>query len=87
MRIPQYLHRPLVVLWWESDEFALFASGIVLWYLFGGYILLLTGLVIPIVYSKVKKRYPRGFFNHLAYYSGFASFRGYPDFFVKDFYE
>ncbi len=86
-RIPQYLHRQMQVLWWEADEFIIFMLGLSLWILFGGYEFLLMGLIVPIIYSKLKKRYPRGLLKHLMYFTGFKEFRGYPSFYIKKFIE
>jgi len=87
MKIPQYLHRPLQVLWWESDEFVVVMLGLILWLLFGGYYFILIGLIVPFFYSRFKKRHSRGFFGHLMYFLGFKKFKGYPEFFMKDFIE
>lgn len=87
MKIPQYLHRPLQVLWWESDEFLIVMLGFGMWLTFGGYYFVVVGLTVPYVYSKFKKRYSRGFLRHMMYFAGFKRFEGYPEFFMKDFIE
>lgn len=60
--------------------------GVTLWLIFGIYFLPLI-VVLPYFYSKFKKRYNRGFVGHLLYFSGLADFKGYPNFFSKDFIE
>lgn len=87
MKIPRYLHRPLQILWWESDEFLILMLSLGLWLIFGGYYFILIGFVVPYIYSKFKKRHSRGFFGHLSYFCGIKSFKGYPEFFMKDFIE
>jgi len=87
MKIPQYLHKPLQVLWWESDEFLIVMFGFGMWVMFGGYHFLIIGVVLPYLYSKFKKRYSRGFLKHLMYFSGFKKLKGYPEFFSGRFIE
>lgn len=87
MKIPQYLHKPLQVLWWETDEFMIVGLGFGLWLMFGGYYFIIIGLTVPYIYSKFKKKHSRGFLKHLMYFSGFKGMKGYPDFFMKDFIE
>ena len=50
MKIPRYLHKPLQVLWWESDEFLIVMIGLGVWLIFGGYYFILIGLVLPYLY-------------------------------------
>jgi len=86
MFIPQHLHKPLQVLWWDSDEFMiifLFLVGGLLFH-WGFY---LPMLIVPYLYGRFKKAYPRGFLKHLLYFGGFKEFKKYPIFFEKEFIE
>lgn len=38
-------------------------------------------------YGKFKKKYPRGFINHISYFIGFTDFKHYPDYFIDKFRE
>jgi hypothetical protein len=44
-------------------------------------------VIFPVIYAKLKKRYPRGFMKHALYFIGFLELRGYPTFFEKEFTE
>jgi type IV conjugative transfer system protein TraL len=85
-RFPQYLHRPYQVLWFETDDMGIISLCFILAIIFGG--LFWVGLiVIPFLYMKFKKTYPRGYLRHLMYFMGIIRFKKYPDFFVKEFVE
>ncbi len=86
-KFPRYLSAPFQVLWFELDDlllmFFLAALGLVLR---DG---LLWGLSIlaPYIYSKIKRRHPRGFLKHSFYFLGLVQMKGYPVFFDKHFIE
>ncbi|MDA8165441.1 MAG: conjugal transfer protein TraL [Desulfobacteraceae bacterium] len=83
---PRYLSAPIQVLWFEGDELAILmvSCGIIL--IFDGALTWLS-LLLPVLYSRIKKRKPRGYFNHLLYIAGLVGFRGYPSYFEKEFSE
>lgn len=83
---PQYLHRPYQVLWFETDDLGIIIVTFTLSLLFGG---VFWGflLVVPFIYMRFKSKAPRGFFKHLLYYVGLVSFKHYPLFMAKEFYE
>jgi type IV conjugative transfer system protein TraL len=85
-KFPRYLSSPLQVLWFESDEIALIAICYTLGLLFGliGWIMM---VVVPYLYSRIKKNYPRGFLKHCLYFIGLLHLKGYPIFFEKEFLE
>lgn len=76
-RLPQYLHRPVQILWFGSDEFILVVSTIFVAVVVGGMIgwalILALLLFIPWMWTK-----PRGFIPHLAWRWGLVRFRHYP---------
>jgi len=43
--------------------------------------------VIPWVYSKAKRKYPRGFLKHCLWFAGLVKIKGYPEYFEKKFSE
>jgi type IV conjugative transfer system protein TraL len=83
---PQYLSAPFQILWYESDELALFMFILMLALLYGGifWILLLAG---PYLYSRIKRQKPRGFLCHLLYMAGIIRMKNYPSYFEKEFVE
>ncbi len=83
-RFPRYLSSPIQVLWFESDEIAIIAICYTLGLLFGwvGWCLL---VVVPYLYSKLKKNYPRGFLKHSLYFLGLLELKGYPIYHEKRF--
>jgi len=85
-RFPQYLHRPYQVLWFESDDMGIISLCFILAIIFGG-LFWVSLIVIPFLYMKFKKAYPRGYLRHLMYFMGIIRFKKYPDFFVKEFVE
>ena len=83
---PRYLYRPLQVLWWEVDEFAIVMIFFTLALIYG-YIFWFLMIAVPYGYSKLKKKYPRGFIFHLLWFVGLLDFHGYPTAFEKEFFE
>lgn len=83
---PQYLSRPLQVLWWETDDLMLMLTSFVLSLIFGGWVWF-SIIFVPFFYSRMKKSQPRGFLVHTLYYIGFLNFKNYPTYFEKDFLE
>lgn len=85
-RIPQYLHRPYQILFFDAEDVALIMLLFVLAMLFG-YVFWFLLFVVPYVYMKVKKKYPRGFLKHIIYRLGIISFKGAPSVFERNFRE
>lgn len=86
-RFPRYLSSPFQVLWFETDELGIIFFFLLLALVFGGWwswVLLFAG---PYVYTKVKKKYPRGFLRHTMYFLGLVNLPGYPSAFAKTFRE
>ena len=76
-RLPQYLHRPVQILWFAADEFVLVLSSVFVAAIVGGLIgwLLIGALLLFIPWKRAK---PRGFLSHLAWRWGLVTFRNYP---------
>ncbi len=76
-RLPQYLHRPVQILWFGSDEFMLATSTVFVAAIVGGVIgwALIVALLLFIPWKRSK---PRGFLAHLAWRWGLVSFNHYP---------
>lgn len=76
-RLPQYLHRPVQILWFDSQEFIVVMSVIFVAVIVGGIIgwALIGALLLFIPWKRTK---PRGFIPHLAWRWGLARFRNYP---------
>lgn len=85
-KFPQYLSSPYQILWFETDDLAIVMIFFLLALLFG-HIFWLMVLVGPYIYTKIKKRYPRGFLRHILYFLGLIKMKGYPSYFEKEFTE
>ena len=85
-RLPQYLHRPVQILWFGSDEFILVMSTIFVGLIVGGLIgrSLVGALLLFIPWKRSK---PRGFLPHLAWRWGLLAFPHYPGPTQTRFYE
>ena len=56
------------------------------WLVFGNFFLIAL-FFCPYLYSKAKKKYPRGFLKLVLYQMGFIKLNGYPNYFMKTFIE
>ena len=76
-RLPQYLHRPVQILWFGSDEFLLATSSVFVAAIVGGLVgwALIAALLLFIPWKRTK---PRGYLAHLAWRWGLVSFPHYP---------
>lgn len=77
--VPQYLHRPFQLLFWESDELALIIIMFTLAYLGSSWFLWVLFVAVNYTYSRFKKSYPRGFLRHMLYSFGFIRLKAYPN--------
>lgn len=85
-RLPQYLHKPVQILWFGSDEFVLVVTTIFVAVVVGG----LVGWAIfaaLLLFLPWKRAQPRGFLAHLAWRWGLLRFRHYPGPTQTRFYE
>ena len=85
--MPAYLSKPLQVLWLEVDELGLFFIGLTIALMFSNYFTYALMFFLPYIYSKVKRKYPRGFLQHIFYFLGFINLAKYPTFYEKHFIE
>ena len=85
-RIPQYLHLPVQVLWFDAQEVLIMIGSLVVSVTIGGYlwIVVILGLFFFIPWKRSK---PRGFLAHLVYRSGLVGLKGYPAPAAELFYE
>jgi type IV conjugative transfer system protein TraL len=85
-RFPQYLSSPFQVLWFETDELVIVVVFLIFALIFG-YLFWLLLFVGPYLYTRLKKKYPRGFLRHVLYFIGLIRLKGYPSYFEKEFFE
>ena len=85
-RMPEYLHLPLQVLWFDTPEITLLAMFYIIAAIFGGitWLLLFVGPIFIIPYKRTR---PRGFFSHVLYVLGWSTFCGYPPYTLSTFAE
>ena len=85
-RVPQYLHLPVQVLWFDMEELMVLVILYLIALVFGGWTWL--GLLVgPYTYMQVKRRKPRGFLRNLLYQAGIYSMEGYPSPYSNRFHE
>ncbi|HSH30930.1 MAG TPA: type IV conjugative transfer system protein TraL [Thiohalobacter sp.] len=84
--MPQYLHKPLQILFFEQDELVILLVSYFLANMIGGYAWLLLLLMTP-AYIWAKRRYPRGFLTQLPYRLGLLCWQGYPSVYHRKFRE
>jgi len=84
--VPQYLHRPYQVLFFETEELAGFLLAFFLALMFGGIFWIITFFTV-FVLNYFKTRYPRGYLKHIFYTIGLIQFKGAPSSFEKKFCE
>lgn len=85
-RMPQYLHLPLQILWFDVEELMVIVVLYVMSLVFGGF--MWFGLVIgPYLFMQAKRKYQRGFLRHLLYQGGIYTLEGYPGPYDNEFYE
>ncbi|MDD5007038.1 MAG: type IV conjugative transfer system protein TraL [Syntrophorhabdaceae bacterium] len=83
-KFPRYLTNPYQVLMFEVDELMVILFNFVFWLVFGNFFLI-TLFLCPYLYSRAKKKYPRGFLRHLLFFAGLLKLHGYPHYFQKVF--
>jgi len=85
-KVPQYLHLPVQVLWFDMEEIMVMTLMYIIALIFGGFTWLAL-VVVPFAYMQVKRRKPRGFLRHFLYQLGIFSLEGYPQPYSDRFYE
>lgn len=86
IKVPQYMHMPLQILWFDTGEIMVIMVLYVFGLIFGGWAWL-SVIIGPYLYIQVKRRKPRGFLRHLLYQLGFYRLDGYPSPHTNEFYE
>lgn len=77
-RTTKYLHMPVQVLWFDSNEVVLLIFGYLCGLLLGGIWWAILFVVIPFLIIK-KRKANRGYFNQMLYSYGLRDITGYPD--------
>ncbi len=85
-KFPQYLSKPLQVLWFETDELIVFFFSLTLALMFGKFMWIFF-FVFQYLYTKTKKTKARGFLRHSLYIFGFLKMKNYPEYFEREFHE
>lgn len=85
-RFPQYLSKPIQVLWFEMDELIIFIFTLTFTLIYGG-IMWVVFVVIQVSYTRSKRKNARGFLKHILYALGLLELKHYPEYFEKEFHE
>lgn len=83
--VPQYLHKPLRILWFDSDDLMIMMVAYIIAMSLGGY-LWLGVIAVPVAYIFYKNNKPRGFLRHVFYQLGIYRLQGYPSPYIKRFH-
>lgn len=77
VRVPKFMHLPLQILWFDTEEISIIMIGYTIGLVFGGlaWIALVLG---PVFYIPIKRKQPRGFMKHMLFRIGLAHLKGYP---------
>lgn len=85
-RVPQYLHKPPQILWFDAQEILIIAAVYIGAVTFKGYSwVLLVFLAWNAI--RIKRKKPRGFILHLFYRAGLFKLKHYPLPTARRFYE
>jgi hypothetical protein len=83
---PQYLGKPIQVLWFELDELIIFIFTLTFALIYGGFMWIIF-ITIQWFYTRTKRKHARGFLKHILYMLGLLEMRNYPEYFEKEFHE
>ena len=83
---PQYLSKPIQVLWFELDELVIFVFTLTLALIYGGAMWLIF-IAAQWLYTRTKRKNARGFLKHILYVLGLLELKHYPEYFEKEFHE
>ncbi len=81
LKVPTYLNKPIMVLFWEVDTFILTILFLIFAITLSAWFWPMVGIA-PWGYEKIKSDFPKGFSVHVFYYAGLSGFEGYPDCFI-----
>ncbi|MFO1259326.1 MAG: hypothetical protein U1E78_13085 [Gammaproteobacteria bacterium] len=85
-RMAKYLHLPLQILWFDSNEVALIFILYIMALCFGG-LMWVALVVLPFPLIRQKRQMSRGYFQHTIYQLGWMDLKGYPVSSARTFYE
>ncbi|MEL6277278.1 MAG: type IV conjugative transfer system protein TraL [Pseudomonadota bacterium] len=86
VRVPQYLHLPPQILWFDAQEILVLMAAYLGSVSFKGYSwVVLIG--IAWFFIRFKRQKPRGYILHLFYRTGLFQLKGYPLPTARKFYE
>lgn len=85
-RFPQYLSKPIQVLWFELDELIIFVFTLTFALIYGGFMWLIF-IAFQWFYTRTKRKNARGFLKHILYMFGLLEMKNYPEYFEKEFHE
>jgi type IV conjugative transfer system protein TraL len=85
-KFPQYLSKPIQVLWFEIDELVIFLFSLTLALIYGKFMWIIF-IGIQYFYTRTKRKKPRGFLKHILYVLGFLQMKNYPEYFQREFHE
>lgn len=83
---PQYLGKPIQVLWFELDELVIFVFTLTFALIYGGVVWIIF-IATQWFYTRTKRRHARGFLKHILYILGLVEMKNYPEYFEKEFHE
>lgn len=83
---PQYLGKPIQVLWFELDELIIFIFTLTLALIYGG-LMWIIFIGVQWFYTRTKRKHAKGFLKHILYMLGFLEMKNYPEYFEKEFHE
>lgn len=83
---PQYLGKPIQVLWFELDELIIFVFTLTFALIYGG-IMWIIFIGVQWFYTRTKRKHAKGFLKHILYMLGLLEMKNYPEYFEKEFHE
>lgn len=87
-RIARYIDDPISFFFWDIDEVVVFSTFMVMGFLTDTLTyLIIIGIVLSFVLSRVKQSRSEGFFMHVLYWMGFFRLRGCPPSYIREFVE
>jgi conjugal transfer pilus assembly protein TraL len=87
-RIHRYIDDPVSFFFWDVDEVAVFATFMLVGLLTDSLtFLIVLGVILSFILSRVKQSRAEGFFMHILYWYGIFPLKGCPRSYVRDFAE
>lgn len=83
---PQYLGKPIQVLWFELDELIIFLFTLTIALIYGGFMWIIF-IGVQWFYTLTKRKHAKGFLKHILYMLGLLEMKNYPEYFEKEFHE